>query len=87
MILPVLPQGPLPPSVLHGPTEANASQGEQPGERVKRKCGRPRNPIPRHKRDSHIMAEHRRRGKIQVIEWAGGGWGGIHLLYTVLLRP
>lgn len=37
----------------------------QPVEKVKRKCGRPRNPIPRHKRDSHINAEHRRRGKIQ----------------------
>ncbi|XP_041354758.1 carbohydrate-responsive element-binding protein-like [Gigantopelta aegis] len=33
--------------------------------KVKRKCGRPRNPIPRHKRESHINAEHRRRGKIQ----------------------
>ncbi|XP_076076949.1 uncharacterized protein LOC143047649 [Mytilus galloprovincialis] len=29
------------------------------------KCGRPSNPIPRHKRDSHIKAEHKRRDKIQ----------------------
>lgn len=29
------------------------------------KCGRPANPIPRHKRDSHIKAEHKRRDKIQ----------------------
>ncbi|XP_056014702.1 MLX-interacting protein-like isoform X2 [Ostrea edulis] len=29
------------------------------------KCGRPANPIPRHKRDSHIKAEYRRRDKIQ----------------------
>ncbi|XP_061176587.1 uncharacterized protein LOC133185416 [Saccostrea echinata] len=29
------------------------------------KCGRPANPIPRHKRESHIKAEHKRRDKIQ----------------------
>lgn len=29
------------------------------------KCGRPANPVPRHKRDSHIKAEHKRRDKIQ----------------------
>lgn len=29
---------------------------------------RPINPIPRHKRDSHINAEYRRRNKIQVRE-------------------
>ncbi|XP_041354757.1 carbohydrate-responsive element-binding protein-like [Gigantopelta aegis] len=33
--------------------------------KLKRKCGRPRNPIPRHKRESHISAEYRRRDKIQ----------------------
>ncbi|XP_033741604.1 uncharacterized protein LOC117328249 [Pecten maximus] len=30
-----------------------------------RKCGRPANPVPRHKRDSHIKAEYKRRDKIQ----------------------
>ena len=61
-------QGSYPPapSVL---LQAPSTQPEVPnGEvKVKRKCGRPRNPIPRHKRVSHINAEHRRRGKIQVI--------------------
>ncbi|RUS90448.1 hypothetical protein EGW08_001789 [Elysia chlorotica] len=69
--------GPVPPSALYCPVEPTTlpqvsdvqsdGQPRQPGEglRLKRKCGRPRNPIPRHKRDSHILAEHRRRGKIQ----------------------
>ncbi|KAK3593891.1 hypothetical protein CHS0354_011492 [Potamilus streckersoni] len=30
-----------------------------------KKCGRPANPIPRHKRESHIKAEYKRRDKIQ----------------------
>lgn len=35
-----------------------------PEMKVKKKCGRPRNPLPRHKRASHIDAEKRRREKI-----------------------
>ena len=35
--------------------------------KIRRKCGRPRNPIPRHKRESHISAEYRRRDKIQAL--------------------
>ncbi|KAL4232676.1 hypothetical protein ACF0H5_007364 [Mactra antiquata] len=35
------------------------------GRTHKPKCGRPANPIPRHKRDSHIKAEYKRRDKIQ----------------------
>ena len=34
--------------------------------KARSKCGRPANPIPRHKRDSHIKAEYKRRDKIQV---------------------
>ncbi|XP_050390906.1 MLX-interacting protein [Patella vulgata] len=56
-------EGQLPPSVLSGCMRTDDNK-EQPV-KVKRKCGRPRNPIPRHKRVSHINAEHRRRGKIQ----------------------
>ncbi|CAG5114623.1 unnamed protein product [Candidula unifasciata] len=56
-------KGTLPPSVFY-PICKNAEDAA--GQvKVKRKCGRPRNPIPRHKRESHINAEHRRRGKIQ----------------------
>ncbi|KAK3106995.1 hypothetical protein FSP39_004612 [Pinctada imbricata] len=38
---------------------------KSPKSPTEKKCGRPANPIPRHKRDSHIKAEHRRRDKIQ----------------------
>ncbi|WAR09047.1 MLXIP-like protein [Mya arenaria] len=33
--------------------------------KTRSKCGRPANPIPRHKRQSHIKAEYKRRDKIQ----------------------
>ncbi|XP_046569504.1 MLX-interacting protein-like isoform X1 [Haliotis rubra] len=56
-------QGPIPPSVVCPPSKGPVGDAAQV--KVKRKCGRPRNPIPRHKRESHINAEHRRRGKIQ----------------------
>ncbi|XP_067675628.1 MLX-interacting protein-like isoform X2 [Haliotis asinina] len=55
--------GPIPPSVVCPPSKGSVGDAAQV--KVKRKCGRPRNPIPRHKRESHINAEHRRRGKIQ----------------------
>ncbi|XP_076445341.1 uncharacterized protein LOC143283112 isoform X2 [Babylonia areolata] len=47
------------------PSMSSSSDVTEPEVRVKRKCGRPRNPIPRHRRVSHISAEQRRRGKIQ----------------------
>ncbi|KAK7494566.1 hypothetical protein BaRGS_00014219 [Batillaria attramentaria] len=50
------------PSSVMRQSSRPATAGEV---KEKRKCGRPRNPIPRHKRVSHINAEHRRRGKIQ----------------------
>ncbi|BFZ09545.1 hypothetical protein BsWGS_12584 [Bradybaena similaris] len=56
-------KGPLPPSVFYPISKTADDTSSQV--KVKRKCGRPRNPIPRHKRESHINAEHRRRGKIQ----------------------
>ncbi|XP_059159196.1 uncharacterized protein LOC131943204 isoform X2 [Physella acuta] len=55
--------GPIPPSIFC--PLANKTEDASGQVKVKRKCGRPRNPIPRHKRESHINAEHRRRGKIQ----------------------
>ncbi|CAL1532779.1 unnamed protein product [Lymnaea stagnalis] len=56
-------EGPIPPSIFF-PVSKKDDDVTEPV-KVKRKCGRPRNPIPRHKRESHINAEHRRRGKIQ----------------------
>ncbi|KAK7107903.1 uncharacterized protein [Littorina saxatilis] len=52
----------MPKGSTHPMRHSNKSSA--PEVKVKRKCGRPRNPIPRHKRVSHINAEHRRRGKI-----------------------
>ncbi|KAH9503713.1 hypothetical protein Btru_067212 [Bulinus truncatus] len=57
-------RGPIPPSIF-GPASKKDDDGASEPVKAKRKCGRPRNPIPRHKRESHINAEHRRRGKIQ----------------------
>ncbi|XP_013089415.2 uncharacterized protein LOC106073420 isoform X3 [Biomphalaria glabrata] len=57
-------KGPIPPSVF-GAASRKDDDGTSEPVKAKRKCGRPRNPIPRHKRESHINAEHRRRGKIQ----------------------
>ncbi|KAH3727286.1 uncharacterized protein LOC127852901 [Dreissena polymorpha] len=59
---------PSSPEENGGATESDTSQydngiGTRP--KTKLKCGRPNNPIPRHKRDSHIKAEYKRRDKIQ----------------------
>ena len=40
-------------------------ESKSPTSCSKVKCGRPANPVPRHKRDSHIKAEYKRRDKIQ----------------------
>ncbi|ESO93219.1 hypothetical protein LOTGIDRAFT_161770 [Lottia gigantea] len=58
-------EGSVPPSITKTETKLHTSKDNLTPIKVKRKCGRPRNPIPRHKRVSHINAEHRRRGKIQ----------------------
>jgi len=65
-------EGPSSPEENNGKYESDSSQQEVSSSsgasntRTKPKCGRPANPIPRHKRDSHIKAEYKRRDKIQV---------------------
>lgn len=46
-------------------SDLSSSPAPSPDPRTNRKPGRPVNPLPRHKRDSHINAEHRRRNKIK----------------------
>lgn len=54
-----------PPSLTPSQSEAE-SRASSPRQTKKKKADNGKQKIPRHKRESHINAEHRRRFKIQV---------------------